>query len=116
VDALTPTRVLFAPPIKRALRDDVYDALMQELRELEAEGVGVKTVKTPPPPPVKVAPVREKLGYDIAIPLTRPVYFHNVRRLAELDPLHAYTVRLIYRLALEGDVTSGSMGVKNITG
>src|SRR3546814_5521099 len=32
----------------------------------------------------------------------------------EIDPLHADTVRLIYRLALEGDGTTGQMGVKNI--
>jgi site-specific DNA recombinase len=33
----------------------------------------------------------------------------------EIDPLHADTVRLIYRLFLEGDGTSGPMGVKSIT-
>ncbi|WP_264817712.1 recombinase family protein, partial [Acidomonas methanolica] len=32
----------------------------------------------------------------------------------EIDPLHADTVRLIYRLALDGDGGSGPMGVKNI--
>ena len=32
----------------------------------------------------------------------------------EIDPLHADTVRLIYRLALEGDGTCGPMGVKKI--
>jgi site-specific DNA recombinase len=39
----------------------------------------------------------------------------KVKKKLEIDPLHADTVRLIYRLALEGDGTSGSMGVKNIT-
>jgi site-specific DNA recombinase len=39
----------------------------------------------------------------------------KVKKKLEIDPLHAGTVRLIYRLALEGDGTSGSMGVKNIT-
>jgi len=39
----------------------------------------------------------------------------KVKKKLEIDPLHAETVRLIYRLALEGDGTSGSMGVKNIT-
>jgi site-specific DNA recombinase len=38
----------------------------------------------------------------------------KVKKKLEIDPLHADTVRLIYRLALEGDGTSGSMGVKNI--
>ena len=39
----------------------------------------------------------------------------KVKKKLEIDPLHADTVRLIYRLALEGDGTSGPMGVKNIT-
>ena len=38
----------------------------------------------------------------------------NVKKKLEIDPLHADTVRLIYRLALEGDDISGPMGVKNI--
>jgi DNA invertase Pin-like site-specific DNA recombinase len=40
----------------------------------------------------------------------------KVKKKLEIDPLHADTVRLIYRLALEGDGTSGPMGVKYITG
>ena len=39
----------------------------------------------------------------------------KVKKKLEIDPLHAGTVRLIYRLALEGDGISGPMGVKNIT-
>src|SRR3979409_2488724 len=39
----------------------------------------------------------------------------KVKKKLQIDPLHADTVRLIYRLALEGDGTSGPMGVKNIT-
>jgi hypothetical protein len=39
----------------------------------------------------------------------------KVKKKLEIDPLHAGTVRLIYRLALEGDGMSGPMGVKNIT-
>ncbi len=38
----------------------------------------------------------------------------KVKKKLEIDPLHADTVRLIYRLALVGDGTSGPMGVKNI--
>jgi site-specific DNA recombinase len=38
----------------------------------------------------------------------------KVKKKLEIDPLHAETVRLIYRLALEGDGASGQMGVKNI--
>ena len=39
----------------------------------------------------------------------------KVKKKLETDPLHAETVRLIYRLALDGDGTSGPMGAKNIT-
>src|ERR1700739_3304685 len=39
----------------------------------------------------------------------------KVKKKLEIDPLHADTVRLIYRLGLEGHGTSGPMGVKKIT-
>lgn len=38
----------------------------------------------------------------------------KTKKKLEIHPLHADTVRLIYRLALEGDGTTGQMGVKNI--
>ena len=38
----------------------------------------------------------------------------KIKKKLEIDPLHADTVRLIYRLALEGDGVAGQMGVKNI--
>ncbi len=38
----------------------------------------------------------------------------KVKKKLEIDPLHADTVRLIYRLALEGDGMNGPLGVKNI--
>ena len=39
----------------------------------------------------------------------------KTKRKLEIDPLHADTVRLIYRLFLEGDGVKGAMGVKAIT-
>ena len=39
----------------------------------------------------------------------------KTKKKLEIDPLHADTVRLIYRLFLEGDGVSGPMGVKAIT-
>ncbi|WP_082407584.1 recombinase family protein [Mesorhizobium sp. 1M-11] len=39
----------------------------------------------------------------------------KTKKKLEIDPLHADTVRLIYRLFLEGDGTSGTLGVKAIT-
>ena len=40
---------------------------------------------------------------------------HRVKKTLEIDPFQAETVRLIFRLAWEGDGTSGAMGVKSIT-
>jgi type III restriction enzyme len=57
------------------------------VRQLETEGVGIKTVTTPPAPPVTVEPVQEKIAYDIVIPLIGPAYTHNYKRLSEFDPL-----------------------------
>ncbi len=39
----------------------------------------------------------------------------KTKKKLEIDPLHADTVRLIYRLFLEGDGVKGPMGVKAIT-
>lgn len=57
------------------------------VRQLEMEGVGIKTVTKPPAPPIKIEPVQEKIRYDIAIPLTRPVYLHDYKKLSSIDPL-----------------------------
>ena len=38
----------------------------------------------------------------------------KVKKKLEIDPLHADTIRLIYRLALEGEGDTGQMGVKAI--
>jgi type III restriction enzyme len=61
--------------------------LLNVLRQqLEAEGVGVGITSDPPPPPIWIEPVRERLTYDIAIPLTKPSLTHNMRRLSDIDP------------------------------
>jgi site-specific DNA recombinase len=39
---------------------------------------------------------------------------HHAKKILEIDPIQAETVRLIFRLAREGDGSSGSMGVKSI--
>ena len=38
----------------------------------------------------------------------------KVKKTLAIDPMHADTVRLIYRLALSGDGTTGPMGIKSI--
>ncbi len=66
--------------------------LLEVLRDqLEAEGVGVASTRTDPPPPVIIEPVRERLAYDIAIPITKPSLVHDIRKLSELkvDALEA---------------------------
>ena len=53
--------------------------------KLEAEGVGVVTSRTAPPPPAIIAPVQERLDYDIAIPITKPALQYDNRKLSHLD-------------------------------
>jgi len=68
--------------------------LLQVLRDqLEAEGVGVTTAKTDPPRPVVIEPIpvviepiKDKVGFDIAIPITKPQLTHNFRNLSSFDP------------------------------
>ena len=60
-----------------------FEAFVQEL---EKEGLGVPVTKKPPVLPVKVEPIRERSAYDIAIPLTQPLFGHTYRRLSDLDP------------------------------
>ncbi len=55
---------------------------------------------------------RPPIGYRIIAAEQRG---SKTKKKLEIDPLHADTVRLIYRLFLEGDGTAGPMGVKAIT-
>ena len=52
---------------------------------------------------------RRPIGYRVVAAEQRGA---KVKKRLEIDPLHADTVRLIYRPALEGDGKSGAMGVK----
>lgn len=54
---------------------------------------------------------RPPIGYRIVAAEQRG---SKTKKKLEVDPLHAETVRLIYRLFLEGDGTSGPKGVKAI--
>jgi type III restriction enzyme len=61
--------------------------LLKVLREqLEAEGVGVASTKSDPPPPVIIEPLKDRQIYDIALPLTKPSLTHDIRKLSSLDP------------------------------
>ncbi len=52
------------------------------------------------------------IGYRIVAAEQRGA---KIKKKLEIDPIHADTVRLIYRLALNGDSDSGPMGIKSIT-
>ena len=54
---------------------------------------------------------RPPIGYRVVAAEQRGA---KTKKKLEIDPLHAETVRLIYRLALHGDGAKGQMGVKNI--
>ncbi len=60
--------------------------LLNVLRDqLETEGVGVLSTKEDPPLPVVIAPVKERLKYDVTIPITKPSLTHDFRRLSTVD-------------------------------
>jgi site-specific DNA recombinase len=52
------------------------------------------------------------LGYRIVAAEQRGA---KIKKKLEIDPIHAETVRLFYRLALKGEGDSGPMGIKSIT-
>jgi type III restriction enzyme len=62
-------------------------AFEEFVKELEKEGVGINTVKTPPPLPVTIAPEKSRLIYDIEIPKTDFRYHRNYKNIEDLDPL-----------------------------
>lgn len=57
------------------------------IRDLEKEGVGVKTTVTPPRPGERVFPLEDRVALDIEIPRTTALYHRQVRRIEDLDPL-----------------------------
>ena len=52
------------------------------------------------------------IGYRIVAAEQRGA---KIKKKLEIDPIHADTVRLIYRLALIGDGRNGPLGIKSIT-
>lgn len=57
------------------------------IRELEKEGVGIKTVTKPPKPGVEIFPVEERRKFDIQIPRTTPLYDREYKNVEQLDPI-----------------------------
>lgn len=61
--------------------------LLDVLRDqLESDGVGVASTDKDPPRPVIIEPVKDKIAFDIAMPITKPRLTHNIRKLSDLDP------------------------------
>lgn len=69
------------------------------VRELEKEGVGVPTRKTPPKPGVTIYADEEKRQYDIEIPRTTASFVREYKRLDHLDP------KTIAQVGKESDLT-----------
>ena len=99
--------------------------LLDVLREqLEAEGVGVASTTTNPTPPIVIEPVKERLKYDIAIPITKPSLEHDFRRLSDLrvqtlDPIfdqEEIDERFRIRLKLEFATTETEVHQEEIAG
>jgi type III restriction enzyme len=61
------------------------DAFENFVRELEKEGVHVQTERKPPKPPITIAPVRERIEFDIEIPRTEPFLVRRYTRIEDLD-------------------------------
>ena len=60
--------------------------LLEFLRtQLEVEGVSVVRQKTAPPLPVMIEPLKNRLEYDIVLPITKNSLIHNYRNFDDLD-------------------------------
>ncbi len=106
--------------------------------QLESEGVGVATTeKKDPPLPVIIAPIQERIAYDINLPITKPRLVHDVRKLADLrfedldaiyeqaELLEVFRVRLklqfattqteVHQADIAGDLPQGRQLIASIT-
>ncbi|MBI4703582.1 MAG: DEAD/DEAH box helicase family protein [Deltaproteobacteria bacterium] len=57
------------------------------VRELEKEGLGVGTVRTPPNPGKRIYPVEERRELDIEIPRTTALFERELKNVEKLDSL-----------------------------
>jgi hypothetical protein len=74
---------------------------------------GTRSPASPPAAPAPRAATLPPIGYRIVEATEQ--HGHRTKKILEIDPIQAETVRLIFRLAREGDGSSGPMGVKSIT-
>ena len=57
------------------------------VKELEVEGVGIGSAKTPPPPGVHIYPMKERAQYDIEIPQMSQTYSRSYHDISSFDIL-----------------------------
>jgi len=55
------------------------------VKELEVEGVGVGSARTPPPPGIHIFPMRERVDCDIEIPQLSQTYSRNYKDISAFD-------------------------------
>jgi len=55
------------------------------VKQLELEGVGIASTKTPPSPGVHIFPVKKKLEYDIEIPILTPAHRREFSGISTFD-------------------------------
>jgi len=77
--------------------------------QLEVEGVGVVATRIDPPQPIKIYPLKERIEYDIAFPITKPSLTHNLCNLSNLSteslkPLYdQQEINVDYRINLKAE-------------
>jgi len=62
------------------------EAFEDFVRELEKEGLGVPTARTPPKPGVPVYPMKDRMPLDIEVPRTTASFLREYRKIENLDP------------------------------
>ncbi len=87
--------------------DDPMHVMMRQIMALFEEYQSKENAKHV----IRALKENARQGYRVVAAKQRGA---KVKKKLEIDPLHAETVRLIYRLALHGDGATGQMGVKNI--
>lgn len=61
------------------------NAFEEFVKQLELEGVGIASTKTPPAPGVHIFPVKKKLEYDIEIPILTPAHEREFSGISTFD-------------------------------